>query len=150
MVGQISVLYRKREREKGSESGAAVGKLGPDPGPPEERAPLPLPESFVLFLCFFFFFCCKTVGGEGGVSLGGGVCVCMCVLGWCVSMGWGGGGGGDVCVCWGGALLTSTIVFLICALGSIFLRTVDPPCAAFKERSVCVCVVYTRLDRVCI
>lgn len=53
------------------------------------------------------------------------VCVCM------------GGLGGD----WGGPLLTSTIVFLICALGSIFLRTVDPPCGAFKERSVCVCGV---------
>lgn len=32
---------------------------------------------------------------------------------------------------WGGWLLTSTIVFVISALGNIFLRTVDPPCGAF-------------------
>lgn len=41
----------------------------------------------------------------------------------------------SVCVCAclrGDWLLTSTIVFLISALGNIFLRTVDPPCGAFR------------------
>lgn len=45
-----------------------------------------------------------------------------------------------VCVCVGGGwLLTSTIVFLISALGNIFLRTVDPPCGAFFGGEMCVC-----------
>lgn len=55
---------RGREREKGRERGAAVGKLGPDPGLPQ-NALLSLHHNlFVLFLCFFFF-CCKTLGGGG-------------------------------------------------------------------------------------
>lgn len=38
-----------------------------------------------------------------------------------------------MCACLKGDwLLTSTIVFLISALGNIFLRTVDPPCGAFR------------------
>lgn len=52
---------------------------------------------------------------------------------------------GNMCM-WGGRLLTSTIVFLISALGNIFLRTVDPPCGAFWGRNaracVCVCIQY--------
>lgn len=68
------------------------------------------------------------------------ICVYVCAGLVCVSVGG-----------WGFPLLTSTIVFLICALGSIFLRTVDPPCGAFKERSVCVCCycLYTIVSCVC-